>query len=45
MLKLWNRAKRPEPEVLAKWRRNDECWCGSGKKYKNCHMDKDRAKK
>jgi len=24
--------------------RNDPCWCGSGKKYKNCHMQSDRAK-
>lgn len=23
--------------------RNDECWCGSGKKYKRCHIDKDRT--
>jgi len=23
--------------------RNDECWCGSGKKYKHCHYDSDRA--
>ena len=22
--------------------RNDPCWCGSGKKYKNCHMARDR---
>ena len=21
--------------------RNDVCWCGSGEKYKRCHMDKD----
>ena len=21
--------------------RNDLCWCGSGKKYKKCHLDKD----
>ena len=21
-----------------KLERNDPCWCGSGKKYKNCHM-------
>ena len=21
--------------------RNDECWCGSGKKYKKCHLDFD----
>jgi hypothetical protein len=23
--------------------RNDPCHCGSGKKYKNCHLDKDEA--
>jgi preprotein translocase subunit SecA len=23
--------------------RNDLCWCGSGKKYKHCHMKGDRA--
>jgi methionyl aminopeptidase len=23
--------------------RNDICWCGSGKKYKKCHMDQDMA--
>jgi hypothetical protein len=22
--------------------RNDPCWCGSGKKYKNCHLAQDR---
>jgi len=22
--------------------RNDECWCGSGKKYKKCHLDFDQ---
>ena len=21
--------------------RNDICWCGSGKKYKHCHLDAD----
>jgi SEC-C motif len=21
--------------------RNDPCWCGSGKKYKNCHLRED----
>lgn len=24
------------PDTI-KWRRNDPCWCGSGKKYKKCH--------
>jgi preprotein translocase subunit SecA len=23
--------------------RNDPCWCGSGKKYKNCHMKTDQV--
>ena len=23
--------------------RNDPCWCGSGKKYKRCHLQQDRA--
>jgi hypothetical protein len=23
--------------------RNDPCWCGSGKKYKKCHLDADAA--
>ena len=23
--------------------RNDPCYCGSGKKYKQCHLDKDEA--
>lgn len=29
----------PHPE--RKTGRNDPCWCGSGKKYKNCHMRED----
>ncbi|HZW98060.1 MAG TPA: preprotein translocase subunit SecA [Bacillota bacterium] len=24
--------------------RNDPCWCGSGKKYKNCHLNSDEEK-
>lgn len=23
--------------------RNDPCWCGSGKKYKKCHMAADQS--
>ncbi len=26
-----------------KFGRNDPCWCGSGKKYKKCHLDRDKA--
>ncbi len=25
--------------------RNDPCWCGSGKKYKQCHLRKDSEKR
>lgn len=24
--------------------RNDPCWCGSGRKYKHCHLDEDRRR-
>ncbi len=24
--------------------RNDVCWCGSGKKYKKCHLEDDEKK-
>jgi len=30
--------------VAAKPGRNDPCWCGSGTKYKKCHLDEDAAK-
>ncbi|MGH2604296.1 MAG: SEC-C metal-binding domain-containing protein [Dehalococcoidia bacterium] len=23
--------------------RNEPCWCGSGRKYKKCHLDRDQA--
>ena len=26
---------------MSKLSRNDACWCGSGIKYKKCHMDQD----
>ncbi len=32
------------PERAADLGRNETCWCGSGKKYKRCHLDKDRLK-
>jgi len=28
--------------MINKLGRNDLCWCGSGKKYKKCHMEQDR---
>jgi uncharacterized protein len=24
--------------------RNDPCWCGSGKKYKKCHLEADSGR-
>jgi len=32
-----NLFSRPEPPKDVALRRNDLCWCGSGKKYKKCH--------
>jgi methionyl aminopeptidase len=31
----------PSPVVRARPGRNDPCWCGSGQKYKRCHLDAD----
>ena len=28
---------------MHKLSRNEPCWCGSGKKYKHCHLKRDRA--
>ncbi|MBN2004568.1 MAG: SEC-C domain-containing protein [Anaerolineae bacterium] len=33
------------PKTPPPLRRNDPCWCGSGKKYKHCHMHSDQAGK
>jgi methionyl aminopeptidase len=30
-----------EPLTTARPGRNDPCWCGSGQKYKKCHLDED----
>ncbi len=36
-------ARQPVGAVAGeKLGRNDPCWCGSGKKYKNCHMNRDK---
>lgn len=32
---------RPMRSHSLKLGRNDPCWCGSGKKYKHCHLDAD----
>jgi SEC-C motif-containing protein len=38
--KMFSRPGRPKEVALG---RNDPCWCGSGKKYKRCHLGKDSA--
>jgi len=35
-----NGAQKPETELT----RNEQCWCGSGEKYKRCHMERDLVK-
>ena len=32
-------SKKPVPRRIG---RNDPCWCGSGKKYKKCHLAEDQ---
>ncbi|MEA3337783.1 MAG: preprotein translocase subunit SecA [Chloroflexota bacterium] len=34
-------SRQPERSTKATLGRNDPCWCGSGKKYKHCHMRSD----
>jgi uncharacterized protein YecA (UPF0149 family) len=32
----------PPPDSAKEMSRNAPCWCGSGKKYKQCHHAEDR---
>lgn len=41
---LFSGARVKPPEEVAPLGRNDLCWCGSGKKYKRCHLATDGAK-
>jgi uncharacterized protein YecA (UPF0149 family) len=34
----------PAPRGVNILGRNELCWCGSGAKYKRCHMESDRAR-
>ena len=36
------RAKNRKAIQMVKLNRNDPCWCGSGRKYKQCHEAFDR---
>ncbi len=35
----------PEQQAIPVLGRNDRCWCGSGKKYKACHLSTDDRKR
>lgn len=35
----------PQPTAEVALGRNDACWCGSGKKYKKCHLKSDQLKR
>ena len=35
----------PEHQPIPVLGRNDQCWCGSGKKYKACHLAADDRKR
>jgi hypothetical protein len=35
----------PQEDVVSDLGRNDRCWCGSGRKYKTCHMAADDRKR
>ncbi len=42
MFDAWKEEPVPEPVVLGRrLGRNEPCWCGSGKKYKKCHLAAD----
>lgn len=36
--------RTPDRRLFPKTLRNKLCWCGSGKKYKKCHYQKDKAR-
>ncbi|HCG99659.1 MAG TPA: hypothetical protein DE036_07695 [Actinobacteria bacterium] len=37
---LFGKSQPPEQELG----RNEKCWCGSDKKYKHCHFEKDQKR-
>jgi len=41
--RLFNQKK--DGEKKAELGRNEVCWCGSGKKYKRCHLESDAHKR
>jgi hypothetical protein len=41
---LFSGSPAEPPQQAAPLGRNDLCWCGSGQKYKRCHLKSDGAK-
>jgi len=41
---LWARAQEIARQRLQETGRNEPCWCGSGRKYKHCHMRLDQQR-
>lgn len=35
----------PDEQALPDLGRNEHCWCGSGRKYKACHLAKDARRR
>jgi hypothetical protein len=35
----------PQEDVVPDLGRNERCWCGSGRKYKACHLAADNRKR
>ena len=43
ILERWFNSKKSD-DKKGELGRNEVCWCGSGKKYKRCHLEKDAHK-
>jgi uncharacterized protein YecA (UPF0149 family) len=42
---LLNRFVSDEKQPFTAPGRNEACWCGSGTKYKKCHLEEDEKKR
>jgi uncharacterized protein YecA (UPF0149 family) len=40
-MSFWSKLRKQPPKSATNFKRNDPCWCGSGKKYKKCHYESD----
>jgi len=41
----WFSRSKTDAKKKASLGRNEHCWCGSGKKHKRCHLDRDAYKR